>query len=81
MLVGEVVWMFFVILMGCHLVRTVIYLSASKAQNNTVFAANKSRCCECNVAPTIILCFGVVAPTIMLCDTLACCGGGGGSQR
>ena len=31
-----------------------------------VFAANNSRCCECHVAPTIILCFGLVAPTIML---------------
>ena len=40
-------------------------------QKIIVFAANNSRCCECHVAPTIILCFGLVAPTIMLCDTLA----------
>jgi hypothetical protein len=32
-----------------------------------VFAANNSRCCECYVAPTITLCFGLVAPTIILC--------------
>ena len=27
----------------------------SQKQNIIVFAANKSRCCECHVAPTIIL--------------------------
>jgi len=27
---------FFVILMGCHLVRIVTYLSASKAKNNSI---------------------------------------------
>jgi len=35
-------------------------------QKIIVFAANNSRCCECHVAPTIILCFGLVAPTIIL---------------
>ncbi len=33
-------------------------------QNIIVFAANNSRCCECNVAPTII-CNVQSAPTIM----------------
>ncbi len=37
-----------------------------------VFAANNSMCCECHVAPTIILCFGLVAPTIMLCEMFRC---------
>jgi hypothetical protein len=55
MIVGKVVLdVFFVILMGCHLVWTVIYCSASKAKYLIVFAANNSRCCKCLVAPTII---------------------------
>ncbi len=66
MLVGEVVLdVFFVILMGYHLVWTVIYCSASKAKKNSI-CRNNSRCYECHAAPTITLCFGLVAPTIIL---------------
>ncbi len=66
MLVGEVVLdVFFVILMGYHLVWTVIYCSASK-EKRIVFAANNSRCYECHAAPTITLCFGLLALTIIL---------------
>jgi hypothetical protein len=36
-------------------------------QKRIVFAANNSRCCECHVASTFLLCFGLVAPTIILC--------------
>ncbi len=34
-------------------------------QKRIVFEANNSRCCECHVAPTILLCFGLVTPTII----------------
>ena len=76
MLVGEVVLDVFLSFYWAAILCEQIFIFPLVKHKIIVFAANNSRCCECHVAPTIILCFGLVAPTIMLCDTLACGGGG-----
>ena len=58
--------MFFCHFNGLPILYEQLFIFPLVKQKIIVFAANNSRCCECHVAPTIILCFGLVAPTIIL---------------
>jgi hypothetical protein len=67
MLVGEVVPGAFLSFWWAVILYEQLFIFALVKQKRIVFAANNSRCCECHVAPTITLCFGLVAPTIIFC--------------
>ncbi len=72
MLVGEVVLDVFLSFYWAAILYEQLFIFPLVKQKVIVFAANNSRCCECHVAPTIILCFGLVALTIMLCEMFRC---------